>query len=203
MGTGKSRTQSFFGMTDQCRGSGTAFVLKNFMAEYIIAAMSELQENLYPDAHLEGVASTSKLQSDQVDMAIKTAFLRLDRDIVEGGAQAIIEDRCLNDAMCEVSPSYAGSCALVCLYRHRDQTLRVACTGDSRAVLGRRDADGRWEAVALSTDQTGFNESEVARVRAEHPGEQDIVKDGRLLGLAVTRAFGDGLWKVWDPADNR
>ena len=98
--------------------------------------------------------------------------------------------------MSELAPSYSGSCALVSLYEHKTKLLRVACTGDSRAILGRQNADGEWEAVILSVDQTGYNNVEVARLQSEHPDEPDMLKDGRLLGIAVTRAFGDGLWKV-------
>ena len=73
--------------------------------------------------------------------------------------------------------------------------LKVACTGDSRAVLGRRNKrSGLWEAVALSEDQTGYNENERRRLQREHPNEPDMIKGGRILGLAVTRAFGDARW---------
>ena len=65
-----------------------------------------------------------------------------------------------------------------------------------RAILGRQNLAGQWEPIILSVDQTGYNEDEVARLQSKHPDEPEMVKDGRLLGLAVTRAFGDGLWKV-------
>ena len=64
-------------------------------------------------------------------------------------------------------------------------------------MLGRRnEKSGQWEAVALSEDQTGYNESETRRLEREHPNEPDMITNGRLLGLAVTRAFGDGRWKM-------
>ena len=134
-----------------------------------------------------------------VDQAIKDAFISLDRDIIIGGAKAALEDRFLNAAMSELCPSYSGSCALVGLYEHTSQLLRVACTGDSRAILGRRNTAGVWEPIILSVDQTGYNNEEVARLQSEHPNEPNMIKDGRLLGLAVTRAFGDGIWKVGGP----
>lgn len=139
------------------------------------------------------------IPAELADQAIKDAFLSLDKDLITGGAKAALEDRFLNDAMSELSPSYSGSCALVGLYEHTSQILRVACTGDSRAVLGRRNAAGAWEPVILSVDQTGYNNEEVARLQYEHPNEPEMIKDGRLLGLAVTRAFGDGIWKVDGP----
>lgn len=97
-----------------------------------------------------------------------------------------------------LAPALSGSCALLSFYDSRSQLLRVACTGDSRAVLGRRSASspGRWSALALSTDQTGSNPDEAARMRKEHPGEEHVVRNGRVLGgLEPTRAFGDAVYK--------
>lgn len=130
-----------------------------------------------------------------IDQAIKNAFLRLDRDIIESGAEAAVGKRYLGDAISELGECYSGSCALVSFYDRESQLLRVACVGDSRAVLGRRTSSGGWQATALSVDQTGYNSEEAARVRKEHPDEPDAVKDGRVLGLAVTRAFGHAFWK--------
>jgi pyruvate dehydrogenase phosphatase len=67
-------------------------------------------------------------------------------------------------------------------------------------VLGRWDpASQKYICKPLSVDQTGFNTSEKERILAEHPDESDVLDNnsGRLLGLAVTRAFGDHRWK-WD-----
>ncbi|KAL8733682.1 MAG: hypothetical protein Q9181_003498, partial [Wetmoreana brouardii] len=110
---------------------------------------------------------------------------------MKAATQVITGSRSLQRAMNELEVAESGSCALLAVYDVASQLLRVACLGDSRAVLGRRKAEGSWEAVPLSTDQTGYNEEEVARLQAEHPGEPEIIKNGRLLGLAVTRAFGD------------
>ena len=99
-----------------------------------------------------------------------------------------------------LTPAFSGSCALMAAFDPLTSKLRVACTGDSRAVLGRWDPQERkYVCHPLSVDQTGFNELEVARITAEHPNEPDIIdpKSGRLLGIAVTRAFGDHRWK-WD-----
>jgi pyruvate dehydrogenase phosphatase len=91
-----------------------------------------------------------------------------------------------------------GSCALLSLYDPSSRKLHVACTGDSRAVMGRQQADGTWETLPLSIDQGGLNPDEKERVKAEHPGENidEIVKDGRILGLMTMRAFGDFHWKA-------
>ena len=95
-----------------------------------------------------------------------------------------------------LQPALSGSCALLSFYDSRTNLLRVACTGDSRAVLGRRLDSGKWTATALSEDQTGGNPNEAARMRKEHPGEDHVVRNGRVLGgLEPTRAFGDAVYK--------
>lgn len=102
-------------------------------------------------------------------------------------------------ALCSLAPAVAGSCALLAIYDRASSTLRTAVTGDSRAVLGSwSPKTATFSAEALSKDQTGFNQDEVRRLETEHPGEtRDIIdaKSGRLLGMAVTRAFGDHRWK--------
>lgn len=51
--------------------------------------------------------------------------------------------------------------------------LHVACTGDSRAVMGTwepgANGEGKWRAEALSEDQTGKNPSEVKRCVRSFP----------------------------------
>ena len=138
--------------------------------------------------------AVSGVASSDIDRALKKAFLNLDRDIMDQGAKTALGASFLNDAMSILGPAYSGSCALVSFYVSESQQLKVACTGDSRAVVGRRSGAG-WEATAISSDQTGSNEDEVARLRAEHPNEPQMVEGGRLLGLAVSRAFGDSRWK--------
>ncbi|KAH8199772.1 hypothetical protein TruAng_006053 [Truncatella angustata] len=135
---------------------------------------------------------------ETVERTIKEAFVALDDDIVKGAAKAALSNAApYHERMGKLTPAYAGSCALLSFLDPRTWTLRVACVGDSRAVLGSQDAGGNWTATALSIDQTGSNEVEIARINAEHPGEGDIAKDGRILGIMVSRAFGDGRWK-WD-----
>ncbi|KIM49839.1 hypothetical protein M413DRAFT_438957 [Hebeloma cylindrosporum] len=94
---------------------------------------------------------------------------------------------------------YSGACAVVGIFNSSDRSLRVAVTGDCRAVLGRRVV-GRgnryiYETHQLSVDQTPKNPSEVARLSALHPGESELFNKNRLLGWAPTRAFGDGMMK--------
>ncbi|GLA30744.1 hypothetical protein AnigIFM63326_009178 [Aspergillus niger] len=135
------------------------------------------------------------VSEEAVHRAIMDGFVSLDDSIVKGAMELPESEMSLAEKVKRLAPAYAGSCALLSLYDPASRMLHVACTGDSRAVLARKGADGKWEAIPLSVDQTGKNEDEIARLRAEHPGEDDVVKGGRVLGLAVSRAFGDCQWK--------
>ncbi|KUI62369.1 hypothetical protein VP1G_09506 [Cytospora mali] len=134
--------------------------------------------------------------SDAVDAAIKKGFLRLDDEIVHQSVQEVLKSNSRSVAAELLAPALSGSCALLSFYDSKSNLLRVACTGDSRAVLGRRADNGKWTATPLSVDQTGNNPDEVNRMRKLHPGEQYVIRNGRVLGgLEPTRAFGDASYK--------
>ena len=48
--------------------------------------------------------------------------------------------------------------------------------------LGQQNSDGTWVPVALSKDQTGGNEDEIARLQQEHPNEEAAIKNGKCWG---------------------
>lgn len=166
--------------------------LRESLVPYVVRGLSTLYQS----------SSSEAPSNESIDVSVKSSFQGLDDEILADGIDALKTAKSHTEAQSRLAPGYAGSCALLSMYDPNSSQLHVACTGDSRAVLGRRDpVSGRYTAIALSTDQTGFNEAELARVRAAHPGEADVIdtKTGRTLGIAVTRAFGDGLWK-W-PSD--
>lgn len=133
---------------------------------------------------------------EAIDAAIKTGFTRLDDEIVHQSVQKVLQAGNKVVAAEVLAPALSGSCALLSFYDSRSKLLRVACTGDSRAVLGRRSESGKWTATPLSVDQTGANADEAARMRKLHPGEEHVVRNGRVLGgLEPTRAFGDATYK--------
>ncbi|RYP08801.1 hypothetical protein DL766_010168 [Monosporascus sp. MC13-8B] len=137
---------------------------------------------------------------EAVDAAIKAGFLRLDNEIVHESVERVFKSNSKRAAAELLGPALSGSCALLAFYDSSSKTLRTACTGDSRAVLGRRSESGKWTATALSEDQTGSNPNEVARMRKAHPGEERVIHHGRVLGgLEPTRAFGDASYK-WSKA---
>ena len=134
--------------------------------------------------------------AEAIDMAIKKGFLRLDHEIVHESVTKVQKAQSKLVAAELLAPALSGSCALLSFYDSRSKLLRVACTGDSRAVLGRRGPSGKWTATPLSVDQTGANAAEAERLRNEHPGEPNVVKNGRVLGgLEPARAFGDAVYK--------
>lgn len=132
----------------------------------------------------------------EIDDAIKAGFTRLDDEIVHKSVEKVFKENSKTLAADLLAPALSGSCALLSFYDPRSKLLRVACTGDSRAVLGRRSESGKWTATALSVDQTGSNPDEEARIRKLHPGEPNVISNGRVLGgLEPTRAFGDAVYK--------
>ncbi|KAK0637040.1 phosphatase 2C-like domain-containing protein [Bombardia bombarda] len=177
-----------WGVFDGHLGSLTSQALTKHLLPYVHTHLSKLETPAPDDA--------------TIHRAIKAAFLDLD-DQFTGHAQEIIDDASLTFAgkVNALSPGTNGSCALLSMFDPATRKLHVACTGDSRAVLGRKVGGGgdgveaAWEIVPLSVDQGGSNEAEAQRVRDEHKGEKNVVKDGRVLGLATARAFGDGHWK--------
>lgn len=141
-------------------------------------------------------AATGSPSSEDVEKAIKTGFNRLDHEIVHESVEKVFKANSKLAAAELLAPALSGSCALLSFYDSKSKLLRVACTGDSRAVLGRRAESGNWVATPLSVDQTGSNKDEEARMRKLHPGEDHVIRNGRVLGgLEPTRAFGDATYK--------
>lgn len=173
-----------WGVFDGHIGWQTSELLKRQLLPYVQHSLGQI-----------GSLNNEPLPEELVQRAIKQGFLNLDDCIFKTALDTIQSNEPLQDKVKKIVPSYAGSCALLSVYDPITSTLHVACTGDSRAVLGQQGPDGKWEAIPLSVDQTGSNQEEITRVQNEHPGETEIVKDGRVLGLMVSRSFGDGQWK--------
>lgn len=133
---------------------------------------------------------------DAIDAAIKQGFVRLDNDIVYNSVEKVLKSNTRRAAAELLAPALSGSCALLAFYDSQSKDLKIACSGDSRAVLGRRGPSGNWSATPLSEDQTGGTPSEMKRLRDEHPGEPNVVRNGRILGqLEPSRSFGDAFYK--------
>jgi pyruvate dehydrogenase phosphatase len=146
-----------------------------------------------------GVQGISKDEREKAVVdAIKAAFNQMDDEIISDGIDALKTAKTTTEALSRLAPGLAGACAILSIYDPNNDILRVALTGDCRAVLGSLDPiTKKYITTPLSIDQTGFNKLELARIKGEHPGEEKIVneKNGRTLGMAPSKVFGDGVWK--------
>lgn len=168
-----------------CRGWTTSAKLRQTLISYVARELNETYK-----------AGGNSPTPEAVDAAIKKGFTLLDDEIVHKSVQEVLKSNSRSVAAELLAPALSGSCALLSFYDSSSGLLRVACTGDSRAVLGRRYDTGKWTATPLSVDQTGGNPDEANRMRKLHPGEEHVVRNGRVLGgLEPTRAFGDASYK--------
>ncbi|KAF3938509.1 hypothetical protein ABW19_dt0206499 [Dactylella cylindrospora] len=176
---------SFFAVYDGHYGFATSRYLKDVLitAVYLdLAGLYNSRDDVPPE--------------EIVKETISNTFIRLDNELI---SRLESEDEELFDIAMQ------GSCALLSFYDAKNNRLFTACTGDSRAVLGKRvgSANTRWLAKPLSVDQSfASNPEEVRRVEKEHPGE-NIIMQSRLMGdLAVSRAFGNARFKSAEVADD-
>ncbi|KAL9047108.1 MAG: hypothetical protein Q9214_000234, partial [Letrouitia sp. 1 TL-2023] len=177
---------NFWGVFDGHSGWTTSAKLRQSLISFVARELNSAYRS---------AASTTPAPA-AVDEAIKKGFLTCDHEIVHASVAAVSKANSKRAAAELLAPALSGSCALLSFYDSRSSLLRVACTGDSRAVLGRRAGNGLWTAHPLSEDQTGGTPSEIARLRAEHPDEPYVVSRGRILGsLEPSRAFGDASYK--------
>ncbi|KAI1426475.1 phosphatase 2C-like domain-containing protein [Xylaria sp. FL1777] len=131
-----------------------------------------------------------------VRAAIMRGFMELDDCLVKSAKTTVTSNMPSQDKVKRLALGFVGSCALLSIYDPGTRNLHVACTGNSRAVLvSEEENPGEWSVEHLSEDQTGYNQSEVLRLGQEHPYEPNMIRNGRLYGLEVTRAFGDGTYK--------
>ncbi|KAI9375408.1 phosphatase 2C-like domain-containing protein [Aspergillus egyptiacus] len=180
----------FWAVFDGHSGWTTSAKLRNVLISYVARELNSTYKATAVDP--SALAPTSAA----VDAAIKQGFVRLDNDIVHTSAEKVLKSSSRRAAAELLAPALSGSCALLAFYDSQTKDLKVACAGDSRAVLGRRGANGKWSATPLSEDQTGGTPSEIKRLREEHPGEPNVVRNGRILGqLEPSRSFGDAFYK--------
>lgn len=178
----------FWGVFDGHAGWTTSAKLRQTLISYVARELN----TTYKAAHTLGAPPSP----EAIDAAMKLGFTRLDNEIVHDSVDKVLKSNSKRVAAELLGPALSGSCAMLSFYDSASKNLRVACTGDSRAVLGRRSTSGKWTATALSEDQTGSNPNEAARMRKAHPGEEHVVRNGRVLGgLEPTRAFGDASYK--------
>ncbi|KAG7727561.1 hypothetical protein KL933_002495 [Ogataea haglerorum] len=181
----------FWSIFDGHAGWNTSAKLRDSLLDYVVNELDQAYK--VSDKNLRLIPS-----SETIDRAIKQGFLKLDDEIVNKNVQKLLENPSNKAGAAELlMPALSGSCALMSFYDTHSRNLKVAVTGDSRALLGcLDDHENKWTVRALSTDQTGSNPTEVAKLLSEHPNEPNVVRNGRVLGsLEPTRAFGDARYK--------
>ena len=190
---------SFFGLYDGHNGGATSKWLASNMIPAVSGALADLYSRVA--GSLRARADACKVpvsDSCDVEKVLKTTFLQLDEDICHAPLPSVFASKSKDTAVNLLGPACAGSCALLSFYDSHSRLLRVALTGDSRAVLGRQrvnaEGDLKYDVYILSTDHNGLNQAEVDRLHAEHPGES-VVQNGRVLGMGISRAFGDAPYK--------
>ncbi|KAH3670617.1 hypothetical protein OGAPHI_001132 [Ogataea philodendri] len=182
----------FWSIFDGHAGWNTSAKLRDHLLDYVINELDQVYK--VSDKNLRLIPS-----NEAIDKAIKQGFLKLDDELVNKNVQKLLDLPGSKARAAELlMPALSGSCALMSFYDTHSHSLKVAVTGDSRALLGSLDNENHWTVTALSTDQTGSNPTEVAKLLSEHPNEPNVVRNGRVLGsLEPSRAFGDARYK-WD-----
>ncbi|PZC90856.1 PTC1, serine threonine protein phosphatase [Pyrenophora tritici-repentis] len=149
----------FWGVFDGHSGWVTSAKLRQTLISYVARELNTTYKSAVEDPKLQFPTP------DAIDRAIKTGFTKLDNEIVHESVKKVRKAQSKVAAAELLAPALSGSCALLSFYDSRSKLLRVACTGDSRAIL-------------------------------EHPGEPNVVRNGRILGgLEPSRAFGDAYYK--------
>ena len=129
----------FWGVFDGHSGWTTSAKLRQVLISF---AARELN-NTYKSALTNKIAPFPS--SEAIDQALKSAFVKLDNEICLDSVNRLTKNPSKRLAAEILAPALSGSCALLSFYDSRSKTLRVACTGDSRAVLGRRNpGTGKW-----------------------------------------------------------
>ncbi|KAK7040322.1 hypothetical protein VNI00_009790 [Paramarasmius palmivorus] len=187
--------RTFIGLFDGHNGPATADFLSTHLMSLLQRTLAKLpQQYEYSDTLDLHVAPP--FEDDSVNKTIKQLFREVDEAIID--PTEVLSSNSKTNAIRTLREAYSGSCALVSVYEPDIRLLRVALTGDSRAVLGRRvkgkDGKDTYAVHVLSLDQNAHNPAEVARLSAEHPGEK-VVDKGRVMGWGMSRAFGDAAYK--------
>lgn len=176
----------FFGIYDGHGGPYTSTKLSQSLIPYVVKNM--IKNDLVSN------------NNNNIDKTIQDAFLKLDNDIVIQAFKNLLSDPTNKKFIQNIFPAISGSCALLSIYDSQSKNLKVAVTGDSRALLiGKQNggAQEQWFVKSCSIDQTGDNLNEVKRIREEHPNEPNVITRGRILGsLQPSRAFGDYRYKL-------
>ncbi|CCH44470.1 hypothetical protein BN7_4034 [Wickerhamomyces ciferrii] len=182
----------FWGIYDGHSGYYTSLKLRDDLINYVVNELGSIYKPQPENPQLRIIPT-----QESIDLAIKQGFLKLDYDIVQKSLTKLLENPNDKSNAINALPAASGACGLLTFYDSSSQILKVAVTGDSRALLGSLNEENEWTVTSLSNDQTGDSKEEIERIQSEHPNEPNVIKNGRVLGsLQPTRAFGDFRYKL-------
>ncbi|KAJ8487768.1 hypothetical protein ONZ45_g14209 [Pleurotus djamor] len=198
---------TFFGLYDGRNGGLTSDFLSLFLINSVFDSLlaayqkytSQYDHHVPLDFISDEEPPTESL-SVSLDKKLKESFLSVDRTIIHDAAEYILSSPSRDKAVSPLHLAQSSSSALVAFFDSHPRTLKVASTGDSRAVLGRAAKDGLngrpvYEVHVLTVDQDTSNQPELSRLQSLHPDE-DLMVGGRYLGRTNTlRAFGEAALK--------
>lgn len=173
-------------------GSGLSYAI---VSDILVEAISEVDDVITRD--IVGLFPNGPEETPRggfVDTRVLASQIRYIEELSDDQINTIVNDH-VNNA--RVLRGLRGSTALVSLVDPLGKNLWVASLGDCQAVLGTKDASGKWIARLLSHNHNGTDHGEVERLKSEHPGEGEVILNDRVLGaIAVTRAVGDHEFKL-------
>ncbi|KAF9445769.1 protein serine/threonine phosphatase 2C [Macrolepiota fuliginosa MF-IS2] len=171
--------------------STTSVVLTSFIEKYTTPLGDPAK--MHPSAELK-----SDVPSEGYDNSIKKAFRDVDHGIVNQAQQMIFSSPLQALNTIQLSAAVQGTTAMLSFYDDESRILKIANTGDGRAVVGRpsRREDGTLyiEVHVLTTEHTSANPVEQARLLNSHP-DTDIGILQKYIGRDITRAFGLSMCK--------
>ncbi|KAG7090601.1 hypothetical protein E1B28_009704 [Marasmius oreades] len=163
---------------------------------------------------LSDIVRTESISTENIKISLASAIIDLDNSITEGLFSLFPQEKYINNLTDEeiqkvvndkdtgganftkVARCMRGTTAIVALVGPKGDVW-VATIGDSQAVLGMKRGAGEWSVRVLSSNHNAKDTIEIERIKKEHPGEELVVTDDRVLGvIAVTRAIGDHLFKL-------
>jgi pyruvate dehydrogenase phosphatase len=157
---------------------------KQFQLITVMDGHGGFQVAEFMTANLPSIISQELDSGKPVEEALQSAFIKADNkwfSLVHPSYQLGF-----------TSPIKAGACALAVLVD--DTEVTVASVGDCKCVLARSDGS----VLDLNIERNINREEEQARLRALHPGEEDIVKCKRSwkeeISPSVIKSFFSGCY---------
>ena len=200
-----------FSVIDGHKGYRCSNFIQNHVLQFITSALSKAVGTFRSDLEIcMTMNSTGELNLDwkpiqsiplpMVEECLTSSFAALEDHICSGAlsdVQLVLQGHSMTPDMKErIMRAIEGACVSLAVVQ--TDTISIATTGDCRVVLGREQVDHSWQALPLSVDQNAMNTKEVERLKNAHPGEENVVLNGRVLGsLMPFRTFGDVDFK-WD-----